>query len=309
MAIGGRSGHRYTNERARDGFPMVTVGRWLLRNVLRLAYAVRVTGLEHYVEAGPRVLIVANHASFLDAALLAVFLPDRLTFAVNTEIAKRWWMKPLLKIVDAFPLNPTNPYSLKSLIRYIEQDKRAAIFPEGRITVTGSLMKIYPGPGLVADKSSAMVLPIRIDGAQYTPFSRLRGRIRLRLFPPITLTIMPPRRLEIPASVRGRERRRVAGKLLSDLMTEMMFATSNYRRTVFGALLDARRVHGGGHVIVEDVERVPLTYNQLLVRALLLGGLAANETRRGEVVGVMLPNAIAAVATFFGVQAHGRVPA
>ena len=46
-------------------------------------------------------------------------------------------MKPLLKIVDAFPLNPTNPYSLKSLIRYIEQDKRAAIFPEGRITVTG----------------------------------------------------------------------------------------------------------------------------------------------------------------------------
>ena len=210
---------------------MVGLGRWVLRNVLRLAYGVRVTGLEHYAAAGKRVLIVANHTSFLDAALLAAFLPDRLTFAINTEIAKRWWIKPLLKIVDAFPLNPTNPYSLKSLIRYIEQDKRAAIFPEGRITVTGSLMKIYPGPGLVADKSRAMVLPIRIDGAQYTPFSRLRGRMRLRLFPQITLTIMPPRRLEVPASVRGRERRRVAGKLLADLMTEMMFATSNYRRT------------------------------------------------------------------------------
>ena len=288
---------------------MVGPGRWLLRSVLRLAYSVRVTGLEHYEQAGPRVLIVANHTSFLDAALLAVFLPDRLTFAVNTEISKRWWMKLLLNIVDAFPLNPTNPYSLKSLIRYIEQDKRAAIFPEGRITVTGSLMKIYPGPGLVADKSKAMVLPIRIDGAQYTPFSRLRGRIRLRWFPQITLTIMPPRRLEIPASVHGRERRRVAGKLLADLMTEMMFATSNYRRTLFGALLDARRVHGGRHVIVEDVERVPLTYNQLLVRALLLGGLAANETRRGEVVGIMLPNAIACVATLFGLQAYGRVPA
>jgi acyl-[acyl-carrier-protein]-phospholipid O-acyltransferase/long-chain-fatty-acid--[acyl-carrier-protein] ligase len=255
------------------------------------------------------VLIVANHTSFLDAALLAAFLPDRLTFAINTEIAKRWWMKPLLKIVDAFPLNPTNPYSLKSLIRYIEQDRRAAIFPEGRITVTGSLMKIYPGPGLVADKSNAMVLPVRIDGAQYTPFSRLRGRVRLRLFPPITLTILPPRRLAIPAEVRGRERRRVAGKLLADLMTEMMFATSNYRRTLFGALLDARRVHGGRHVIVEDVERVPLTYNQLLVRAQLLGGLIAAETGRGEVVGVMLPNAIACVATLFGLQAYGRVPA
>ena len=62
---------------------------------------------------------------------------------------------------------------------------------------------------------------------------------------------------------------------------------------MFGALLDARRVHGGRHVIVEDVEREPLTYNELIVRALLLGGLIASETRRGEAVGVMLPNAIA----------------
>ena len=288
---------------------MVALGRWLLRSVLRLAYRVDVTGLEHYAAAGKRVLVVANHTSFLDAALLAVFLPDRLTFAVNTEIAKRWWMRPLLKIVDAFPLNPTNPYSLKSLIRYIEQDKRAAIFPEGRITVTGSLMKIYPGPGLVADKSGAMLLPVRIEGAQYTPFSRLRGRVRLRWLPKITLTILPPRRFEIPASIRGRERRRAAGKLLADLMTEMMFATSNYQRTLFRALLDARRVHGRRHVIIEDVERAPLTYDALITRALLLGGLIAEQTRRGEAVGVMLPNAIAAVATLFGLQSRGRVAA
>lgn len=285
------------------------MGRWLLRGVLRILYRVRVTGLEHYAAAGPRVLVVANHTSFLDAALLAAFLPDRLTFAVNTEIAKRWWMRPLRKIVEAFPLDPTNPYSLKSLIRYLEQDRRAVIFPEGRITVTGSLMKIYPGPGLVADKSGATLLPVRIEGAQYTPFSRLRGRVRLRWFPPVTLTILPPRRLELPAAVRGRERRSVAGKRLADLMTEMMFATSNYRRTLFGALLDARRVHGGGHLVVEDVERAPLTYDALVVRALALGSIVAEDTRRAETVGVMLPNASAAVAMLFGLQAYGRVAA
>ena len=288
---------------------MVQLTRRLLRGVLRLVYRVRITGLEHYAAAGPRVLIVANHTSFLDAALLAAFMPDRLTFAINTEISRRWWVRPLLYLVDAFPLDPTNPYSLKSLIRHIAQDKRAAIFPEGRITVTGSLMKIYPGPGLVADKSRAMLLPVRIDGAQFTPFSRLRGRVRLRWFPRITLTILPPRKFAIPDDVRGRERRRIAGKQLADLMTEMMFATSNYRKTLFGALLDARRVHGGGHVIVEDVERQPLTYDQLIVRASLLGELMARETRRGETVGLMLPNAIATVAALFGLQAHGRVAA
>ena len=288
---------------------MVELLRRSIRGVLRVAYRVEVAGLEHYRAAGPRVLIVANHTSFLDAALLAVFLPDRLTFAINTEVAKRWWVRPLLAVVDAFPLDPTNPYSLKSLIRYISQDKRAAIFPEGRITVTGSLMKIYPGPGLVADKSGAMLLPVRIDGAQYTPFSRLRGRVRLRWFPKITLTLLPPRRFDIPASVRGRERRREAGKRLADLMTEMMFSTSNYRRTLYSALLDARRVHGGAHVIAEDIERKPVSYNELLVRAGALGDLVARDTRHGEIVGLMLPNALATVAAFFGLLARGRVPA
>src|SRR6185295_20333379 len=128
------------------------------------------------------------------------------------------------------------------------------------------------------------------------------------LFPQITLTILRPRRFAIPPEIRGRERRRVAGKQLADLMTEMMFATSNYRRTLFEALLDASRVHGGRHVIAEDVERKPITYNQLLLRASVLGGLIARDTRRGEIVGLMLPNALANLATFFGVLARGRVP-
>lgn len=281
----------------------------LLRILLRLFYRVRVTGLEHYAAAGERVLIVANHTSFLDAVLLAVFMPRRLTFAINTQVAQRWWIRPFLKLVDCFPLDPTNPYSLKSLIRYIEQDKHAVIFPEGRITVTGSLMKVYSGPGLVADKSGATVVPVRIEGAQYTFFSRLRGRVRMRWFPSIEINILLPRRFEISAQASGRERRRSAGKQLADLMTEMMFATSRIKRTLFDALLDAKRVHGGSHRIAEDIERHPITYQQLITRSFILGDLIVRETKRGEVVGLMLPNALGAVATFMGLQAYGRVPA
>jgi acyl-[acyl-carrier-protein]-phospholipid O-acyltransferase/long-chain-fatty-acid--[acyl-carrier-protein] ligase len=283
--------------------------RRFLRALLQVLFRVQVSGLEHYAVAGKRVLIVANHTSFLDAVLLAAFVPDRLTFAVNSEIAKRWWVRPFLKLVDAFPLDPTSPYSLKSLIRHIEQDRRAVIFPEGRITVTGSLMKVYPGPGLVADKSGAMVLPVRIEGAQYTPFSRLRGRVRLRWFPRVTLHFLPPRQFEIPDDLLGRERRRVAGQQLADLMTDMMFTTSNWKQTVFDALLDARHIHGGRHKIAEDIERRPVTYNQLLTRAFVLGGLIARDTERGEYVGLMLPNAVPALVAIVGLHAYGRVPA
>ena len=280
-----------------------------LRWILSALYHVEVKGLENLEAAGKRVLIIANHTSFLDALLLAIYLPGNLTFAVNTFIAENKLLKPFLALAKLFPMDPTNPLSTKSLIRYLQQDRRAVIFPEGRITVTGSLMKIYDGTGLVADKSAAMVVPVRIDGAQYTPFSRLRGRIRLRWFPRITLTVMEARRVSPPEEIRGRARRKAAGKELADIMTNMIFATSNYRRTLFQALLDARHIHGGDHVIVEDIQRRPMTYNKLVTAAFVLGGALASKTKRGEYVGLLLPSMTSTVASFIGLHAYGRVPA
>ncbi len=55
----------------------------------------------------------------------------------------------------SYPIDPSHALAMKSLIRYVEENRRCVIFPEGRITVTGALMKIYEGPGLIADKAKA----------------------------------------------------------------------------------------------------------------------------------------------------------
>ncbi len=279
--------------------------RWLLQRL----YKVEVNGLENLQLAGERVIIVANHTSFLDAPLLAMFLPGSLTFAINTRIASSRWLRPVLKLVTIFPMDPTNPLSTKALIHYIRQNKKAVIFPEGRITVTGTLMKIYDGTGMIADKSDAMVLPVRIDGAQYTPFSHMRGRIRLRWFPQIKLTLLPPQKVRPPAEVRGRARRQQAGQQLSRIMTDMMFATSQYNSTLFESLMDARRIHGGGHIAMEDIERRPFSYNKLIMSSFVLGKKLAHITQAREYVGVLLPSTCTTMLTFMGLHAWGRVPA
>src|SRR5216684_2080978 len=123
----------------------------LLAALFRLVYRVEVKGIENYRKAGERVVIVANHLSFLDGPLLAAFLPGRPAFAINTARAQAWWARPFLGLVDAVPIDPTKPLATKVLIRAVEQGRRCVIFPEGRITVTGALMKIYEGPGMIAD--------------------------------------------------------------------------------------------------------------------------------------------------------------
>ena len=277
--------------------------------ILKLLFRVEVEGMDNYYQAGQRVMIVANHTSFLDAVLLSIFLPDRLTFAINTQIAEKWWVRPFGQIVRLFPMDPVNPLSIKSFIKDLEQDKRSVIFPEGRITVTGTLMKIYDGPGLIALKTGAMVLPIRIDGAQYSLFSRLKGTERRQFFPKIKLTILPPQIIQLDDSFVGRARRLEAGKILKKIMTEMIYRTSNNHITLMDKLLCARDIHGAGQVVLEDIERQPVNYRHLLLKSSILSRLMAKQTEANEIVALLLPNTNVTVISFLALQSIARVPA
>jgi acyl-[acyl-carrier-protein]-phospholipid O-acyltransferase/long-chain-fatty-acid--[acyl-carrier-protein] ligase len=280
-----------------------------LRSILKLLYRVEVIGLENYYLAGKRVLIVANHCSFLDPPLLSVFLPDDINFAINTHISQKWWIKPFLGLSKVFPIDPTHPMSLKNLIHHLQQDSKTVIFPEGRITLTGSLMKIYDGTGMVAEKSGAMILPIHISGTQYTPLSKLQGLMRLRWFPKITLHILPPTHIEARKELSGKNRRKYSGHVLADLMVDMQFMASKTQQTLFASLLDARDVHGGNHEVAEDLERIPLSYNALITRSLIIGNALKNMTETNENIGLLLPNSSKTLCVLLGLSIHQRVPA
>jgi acyl-[acyl-carrier-protein]-phospholipid O-acyltransferase/long-chain-fatty-acid--[acyl-carrier-protein] ligase len=283
--------------------------RSVLRAVLTFLFRVEARGMEHYTAAGQRVLIIANHTSLLDAVLIAAFMPERLHFAVNTFYARKWWMKLVLLFVDAHPVDPTNPLAAKSLIDLLKRDQKCMVFPEGRLTQTGALMKIYEGPGMIADKSGAKLLPVRIDGAQYTHFSRLKGVFRLRFFPKIILTVLPAQTFDIPAEMKGRKRRQRASMQLYDVMSEMMFDSTDDRKTLFSALLTARAIHGGKQVIAEDIERKPLTFRAFLLRCFTLGRILKNNYRDQTVIGILLPNSCVTAVTFFALQKAGKTPA
>ncbi|HZC15134.1 MAG TPA: AMP-binding protein, partial [Caulobacteraceae bacterium] len=79
-------------------------------------------------------------------------------------------------------------------------------------------------------------------------------------------------------------------------------------RTVFDALIEARDKFGAKKPILEDQERNPLTYTDLIRAAFALGGKIAGMTEKGERVGVLLPSSAGVVVTFFALHAFGRVP-
>lgn len=281
----------------------------LARVLLRVAYRVEVRGLDHLGAAGERVVIAPNHVSFLDGALIAAFLPGNPVFAIDTAQAERRLVRLLLAGAEIYPMDPLRPMATKSLIKEVHAGRRCVIFPEGRLNVTGgALMKIYDGPALVADKAEATILPVRIDGVEFTAFSRLGGRLRRRWFPKVTLTVETPRQLAIQPDLRGRARRQAAGRALYDIMSEMM-ARREDPPSLFGALLAARTAHGDDRLIAADPTSPPLNYRRLVRASIIFARRLSRETGLGETVGLLLPNSVGAAVAFLALSSCGRVPA
>lgn len=277
--------------------------------ILKLLFRIQIDGIENYPTHGKRLVIVANHVSLLDGVLLWVFLPHDLTFAVNVFTAQKWWARWTKAFTRIFLVDPTHPMAIKSLIEYIMTDRHCVIFPEGRMTITGGLMKIYEGPGLVADRAAAPILPIHIEGAQFSFFSSLSGKLRLHLFPKIKLTIFSIRYLTASPTLKGRERRKALSANLYDIMCEVAFSSQNLDTTLFQSLIETQNQYGKNKIVLEDITRKTLTYHQLIARSFILGKTIASFTKTSETIGILLPNVMTHSIVFFALQAYFRLPA
>lgn len=278
----------------------------LLRFLFRILFRVRVTGSTHEFR-GSR-LVVANCDSALDGVLLGLFLPGSPLVAVTPEMRKSLLVRLLLRAVPHCMPDAARPYAIKDIVHAVRAGRSVVIFPQGRVTTTGGLMKIHDSAGVVAAHCGVPVTPVRIEGTLGSRFAAVSQRWPRRWFPRVSLTVGNPIALDLATQGSGRQRRAHNATRVLRVMQRLM---SEYRpgATLFDAYVNAVEQYGRFTQAMEDARQQPESYGSLLRTALALGRLTARVTRPGETVGMLMPNISASVALLLGLAANRRVTA
>ncbi len=278
------------------------------RFLLRICFRFRAYDLEALKTPGP-VLLIPNHLSWIDWLLLWVCLEDDWKFVTSSVTAQTSWLHRSLMINRyTLPIDTNSPYVVKRMAEFLKGGGRLVLFAEGRLSRTGSLMKLFDGTGFLIFKTKARVITAYLRGAGRLPYSPNPGC--KRCLPKVTVhfsaALTPP---ELGDHSAGHARTRLTGWLRDQMVRQQFEVETGFGpQNVLAAVAETARTLPG-QVILEDATQQRLTYRKLMVGAKLLAQALRGRVAGGERVGLLLPNVNATPVVILALWWLGKVPA
>lgn len=289
----------------------------LLRGLVRWWFHFETQGGEVLGTPGP-VLLVPNHVSWIDWLFLWIVLDEDWRFVATTTVADvSWFHRKIIYSRHTFPIDPGSPYAVRAMAEFLERGGRLVLFAEGRISTTGTLMKLFDGTGFLIRKTNARVITCYLRGANRVWFVRHGGwrEWRPRVSAHFSAVLHAPALEHVSYSV--------ARHRLTQWLRDRMVAQQFDVEQAFGPRNVPAAIAGiAGHIpakpVLEDLSGTKLTYRRLMIATDVLAGLwpsilmpaagPGSGTAAGRRIGVLLPNVNAMPVTLLSLWAAGYVP-
>jgi acyl-[acyl-carrier-protein]-phospholipid O-acyltransferase/long-chain-fatty-acid--[acyl-carrier-protein] ligase len=287
--------------------------RILIQWTVRVLFRFRAFHVEVLKTPGP-VLLIPNHVSWIDWLFIGLCLEEDWRFVTSSVSAQTGWLHRRIMVNRrTFPIDPASPYAVKRMAEYLRRGGRLVLFAEGRISMTGTLMKLFEGTGFLLHKTDARVILAYLRGANRLRWVRHPGW--RRWFPKVTVhfseLLTVPRARQASTGMARQELTR----WLRDQMERQQFEVEMRLGPghVLVAVEETARLQPQ-RVVFEDASHAVLTYRRLMagVRALADGwgrNGQGGRFRDAATVGVLLPNVNAMPLVLLSLWAAGRVPA
>lgn len=280
---------------------------WLIKNI----FSVEIESKANFNQK--KLMVVANYNSILDGFLLYCSLPINPVFVVQNTVLKKWYYRLMLKFVDNLVINIDDPLAMKKVVDVINSGKPIVIFPEGKVTATGKLMKLYNGTAFVASKTGAEIIPVWLSGTINSKFSKTK-LLPKKFFPIIKIFFGENANISLDESDDIDLKRTKANEIMRRLLQKSMFEAQP-KDTLYSRFLKVMDLYGKNHKILEDKEQLEnkllpaLSYKEILKRSFALGRIVEKQSKERDIVGVLLPNVSVAPSLILGLNIFNRTPA
>ncbi|UPT78205.1 acyl-[ACP]--phospholipid O-acyltransferase [Sulfurovum sp. XGS-02] len=139
--------------------------RYMVRMLISFKYTLHVDGLNH-IKADKGILLLGNHISFLDWAVLQMAYPKQIRFVMERSYYEKWYLKPLLDFFGVIPISSRGSKSaLVKVTEALNRGETVALFPEGHISRNGHLGTFQRGFEMATKEvEDAVIIPFYLRG-------------------------------------------------------------------------------------------------------------------------------------------------
>ncbi len=171
------------------------VGQLLFKAVGCFYFRWEVRDRERVPAFGP-VILVANHASYLDPPLIGAALKRDIHYLARASLFRHRLFGAVLRAVNCVPVDRErgSPAGLKGILQRLRAGGGVLLFPEGTRTFDGRLQPAEAGVGMLVIKSTCPVVPVRLLGTyeaygRHIKFPRPR-RVSIRFGLPLDFALV-----------------------------------------------------------------------------------------------------------------------
>jgi acyl-[acyl-carrier-protein]-phospholipid O-acyltransferase / long-chain-fatty-acid--[acyl-carrier-protein] ligase len=274
---------------------------WLFTHTV---YRIRIVGQEHVPFRGP-ALLVCNHLSHVDGALVGACVQRFIRFLVYKPFYDHWLLHPLLKLMKVIPIATGReaPAALERARRELEQGHVVCIFAEGSISRTGNLLPFKRGMERIVDGLAVPIVPVYLDRVWGSIFSFKGGRFfwkwPVRIPYPVTVAFGRP----LPSTATAAEVRLAIQTLGCELAMERRPADESLGRQFIRTAK-----HHWSSFAMADSNTAPMTFGQTLTASLLLSKWVRRRLTGETNVGLLLPASVGGALANIAVSLAGKVP-
>jgi acyl-[acyl-carrier-protein]-phospholipid O-acyltransferase/long-chain-fatty-acid--[acyl-carrier-protein] ligase len=287
-------------------------GRLILFFATQTVYRVHVIGRDNFPEK-TGALLVCNHMSFVDVALLVAATDRPIRFLMYQGIYNHPYVKPLAKMVKAIPisseLHPREMlHSLRVASDALRNNEIVCIFAEGQITRTGQMLPFRRGLERIMKDVAVPIIPVNLDGVWGSIFSFERGRFLWKMPHHIPYHVTVSFGKPMPHTSTAIELRAA----VQELQAVAFEARKPRMRALDRAFVHTARLHPL-QFFMADGKTPRVSFASALGKTVYIARrlrrqVARISTNDQPMIGLLIPPSVGGALTNYALMLMGRVP-